>query len=202
MAFQVVQILYWLALSTWFGGVLFIAVAAPIIFKTVRDANPIMPGVLSVNLDGQHGTLLAGSIVGNLLSRLGNVQILCGTVLLLTSIGQFFMINLVGQNRVAAILRTCMIGLALAVAAYDRFVVWPRISRYRQEYLEHADDPEVANPAKENFDREHHHSVSLLSGVLFLLLGTILFSANISPGPVAAPPTGEGPTGASTGGRR
>ena len=28
MLFQLVQILYWLALATWFGGVLFIAVAA------------------------------------------------------------------------------------------------------------------------------------------------------------------------------
>ena len=36
-------------------------------FRTVRESNPLLPLVLSVNLDGQHGTLLAGSIVSNLL---------------------------------------------------------------------------------------------------------------------------------------
>ena len=74
MLFPAVQIVYWLSLSTWFGGVLFIAVAAPVIFRTVRENNPILPGVLSVNLDNQHGTLLAGSIVANLLQILVRVQ--------------------------------------------------------------------------------------------------------------------------------
>ena len=32
--FHIIQIIYWLSLSTWFGGVLFIAVAAPIVFRT------------------------------------------------------------------------------------------------------------------------------------------------------------------------
>ena len=57
-------------MATWFGGVLFVAVAAPIIFRTVRESNPVLPTVLSVNLENQHGTLLAGSIVGNLLATL------------------------------------------------------------------------------------------------------------------------------------
>jgi hypothetical protein len=70
MGLHLVQILYWLALSTWFGGVLFVALSAPVIFRTVREQNPLLPTVLSVNLEGQHGTLLAGSIVGNLLTML------------------------------------------------------------------------------------------------------------------------------------
>src|SRR5580704_19328585 len=62
MLLDLVQVVYWLALSTWFGGVLFIAAAAPVIIKTVKDADPLLPTVLSVNLEGQHGTLLAGGI--------------------------------------------------------------------------------------------------------------------------------------------
>src|SRR3954454_21167129 len=60
--YQIVQIVYWLALATWFGGVLFVAISAPVILRTVRENNPILPHVLSVNLEGQHATLLAGSI--------------------------------------------------------------------------------------------------------------------------------------------
>src|SRR6476620_11474563 len=106
--FQLVQILYWLALATWFGGVMFVAVAAPVVFRTVRENNPLLPHVLSVNLEGQHGTLLAGSIVGDILDRLSRVELICAGVLLLMLIAQPFLIDLRGQNLTAAILRSAM----------------------------------------------------------------------------------------------
>lgn len=186
MAFQVVQIFYWLALSTWFGGVFFIALAAPIIFRTIRAANPILPNVLSVNLEGQHGTLLAGSIVANLLNHLLFVELICAGVLLLTLIAHLFVIDTVDTNKTAAILRSALFLAAAGIVVYDRRVVWPRIQKFRQEYVNHADEPEIANPAKDNFDREHHRSVNLLGMVLFLLLGIVLFSGNITPRKVEA----------------
>ncbi|HTL31316.1 MAG TPA: DUF4149 domain-containing protein [Tepidisphaeraceae bacterium] len=181
MLFQLVQILYWLALSTWFGSVLFIAVAAPIIFRTVREANPLLPNVLSVNLQGQHGELMAGTIVGNLLSRLAQIEIVCAAVLLVILIVQPFTIDTRDTNKTAMILRTAMYFVAAALVLVDRFVLWPNIWKSRQEYLDHADEPEVANPAKDRFDEEHRRSVMLMQIVLFLLLGMILFSGNISP---------------------
>lgn len=187
MGFQIVQILYWLALATWFGGVLFIALAAPIIFRTVRESNPVLPGVLSVNLEGQHGTLLAGSIVGNLLSRLVQVELLCGGLVLVLLIAQLFVIDLTGSNRVAFILRAALCIAAIVLVLYDWRILWPKIWRYREQYIEHADNPDVANPAKDQFDHLHRQSVSLLSIVLFLLLGVILFSGNITPKRVAVP---------------
>src|SRR3712207_607501 len=95
--FQLVQIAYWLALATWFGGVLFIAVAAPVIFRTIRENDPVLPHVLSVNLEGQHGVLLAGSIVGNLLARLARLQLVCAGLLLLSLTSHFFLANLDGE---------------------------------------------------------------------------------------------------------
>jgi hypothetical protein len=178
--FQAIQIAYWLALSTWFGGVLFIAMAAPVIFRTVRDADPTLPKVLSVNLEGQHGTLLAGTIVANLLNVLLRVQLLCGAVLLVAILGQWFFIDRSpGLGLLLPILRTAMYLAAVGLLIYDWRVVWPRIQKFRQEYIDHADEPEVANPAKEQFDRYHQESVTVLRNVLFLLLGIILFSANI-----------------------
>jgi hypothetical protein len=182
-ATHLIQILYWLALSTWFGGVLFVAVAAPIIFRTVRDANPVLPAVLSVNLEGQHGTLLAGSIVGNLLGMLQRVELVCAAVLLLVMIGQLFFIDLAGPALVAPILRGALFLAAVVLVVYDWRVVWPKVWKYRQEYIDHADEPEIANPAKDQFDRYHNESVRVLSIVLALLLGIILFSGNIRLGP-------------------
>lgn len=178
--FQLIQILYWLALSTWFGGVLFVAVAAPIIFRTVREYNPTLPTVLSVNLENQHGTLLAGSIVANLLATILQVELGCAGVLFLTILAQWFFVDLHGQTLIVTILRSAMFVAAVVLVLYDWRVVSPKIVRSRQEYIDHADEPEVANPAKEQFDRYHHESVAVLRNILFLLLGIILFSGAIT----------------------
>jgi hypothetical protein len=177
--FAAIQIAYWLALSTWFGGVLFIAVAAPIIFRTVADADPTLPKVLSVNLEGDHGTLLAGTIVGNLLAVLSRVQLVCAAILFVAMLGQWFLIDHTGLNLVPAILRSGMYLGATALVIYDWRIVWPRIQKFKQEFIDHADEPEIANPAKDQFDRYQHESVTILRNVLFLLLGIILFSGTI-----------------------
>jgi hypothetical protein len=176
---HLIQIIYWLALATWFGGVLFVAVAAPIIFRTVREANPVLPGVLSVNLENQHGTLLAGSIVGNLLSTLLRVELVCAGALLIPLVAHWFLLDLSGPNIIFPIVRCALYLAAVVLVIYDWRSVWPKVWRYRQQYIDHADEPEVANPAKDQFDRYHGESVRILSIVLALLLGIILFSGNI-----------------------
>jgi hypothetical protein len=198
MVFQLVQIVYWLALATWFGGVMFVAIAAPVIFRTVRENNPVLTNVLSVNLEGQHATLLAGSIVGNVLLRLSQVEMVCAVALVLALIAQFFVADMSGtglteSNLTAAVIRCVLTVAAAAVVAYDRYVVWPAIQRHRTTYVEHADEPEVANPAKDEFDREHRRSMTLLSVTLGLLLLLIMYSSNITARattrPAAAPPS-------------
>src|SRR4051794_25590440 len=127
MLFQIVQIIYWLALSAWFGGVLFVMLAFQVIARTVAEAKPILPHVLAVNLENEHGTLLSGTIMGNLLSMLGVVETICAGLLLVTMIVQFFIIDLTGNNATAMYLRMAFLLLAAATAGYDRYMLWPRI---------------------------------------------------------------------------
>lgn len=178
LGFQIVQTLYWLALSTWFGGALFVAMAAPIVFRTVREADPLLPTVLSVNLDGQHGTLLAGSIVANLLESLLRIELLCAGALLIAISAQWFLIDL-GSGWMAAVIRSMLYLAAVGIVLYNWRVLGPRVARHRDEFIEHADDPEIANPAKDRFDRAHRDSVTLLAVELALLLGMVLLSAGI-----------------------
>ncbi|HEY1686409.1 MAG TPA: hypothetical protein VGG19_16715 [Tepidisphaeraceae bacterium] len=185
MAFQIIQIIYWLTLSTWFGGVLFFFILAPVIFKTIREANPVLPGVLSVNLESAHANLLAESILGNALALLGYVQIGAGIVLILIGIAQFFVIDLSDRNLLGAILRISLIVAATAIAAVDRFIFRPRLFRFRNEYVEHADDPDLAKTARENFDREYNRSEMTLRIIWVILLAVVLYSANIFPASVS-----------------
>jgi hypothetical protein len=181
MPFALVQILYWISLSTWFGGVLFIAVAAPIIFRTVKENNPILPTVLSVNLEGQHASLLAGTIVANLLNQLAYIELICAGGVLLGLVGQWLVTDVSGDHWLLPLVRSALYFASVIVLLYDWRLLWPRIAMQREMYIEHADEPDVANPAKDEFDRLHRESVNLLFVRVALLLGMILFSGSITP---------------------
>ena len=56
-------------------------------------------------------------------------------------------------------------------------MVSPQILKHRKQYIDHADEPETANPALEQFNRYHRESVTLLMMELGALLGLVLFSA-------------------------
>lgn len=175
--FDLVQIIYWLALSTWFGGVLFIALSAPVIFRTIRESDPTLPTVLSVNLEGQHGTLLGGTIVSNLIAMLLRIELGCAAVMLLTIIAQW---ALHVQDWTLGLVRTALYIAAVVLVVYDWRFVWPRITTHRQSYIDHADEPEVANPSRTQFNRYQRESLLLLMTVVTLLIGVIVFSASIS----------------------
>jgi hypothetical protein len=175
--FDFVQIVYWLALATWFGGVLFIAVSAPIIFRTIRESDPTLPTVLSVNLEGQHSTLLGGTIMSNLIGMLLRVELACAAVLAITIAVQWGMHV---QDWPAMLIRTVLFLAAVVLVVYDWRLVWPRIKHHRQEYIDHADEPEIANPARIQFDRYQRESMLMLMIVVALLLGMIVFSTTIS----------------------
>jgi hypothetical protein len=176
--FAFFQIVYWLGLSTWFGGVLFVAITAPVVFRTVREGDPLLPTVLSVNLEGQHSTLLAGSIVSNLIGLLSRVELACAIAI---AAGLAVQWSLHVQEWPIALVRTALFVAAVVLTIYDRISLWPRISKSRQEYIDHADEPAVANPARERFNRLQRESELLLMIKVALLLGIIVFSTSISP---------------------
>ena len=177
-AFTLIQFLYWLALATWFGGVLFITVAAPIIFRTIRESDPTLPMVLSVNLEGQHGMLLAGSIVANLLATMVKIQLLCAGLLGLAFVGHWF--ELVHVQFGLLVVRSALYLASVILLIYDWKVIAPQSLKYREEYVEHADEPEIANAAREKFDRYHRESITVLMLEVLTLLGLVLFSTGVS----------------------
>jgi len=179
--FMLVQTVYWLALSVWFGGLMFIAIIWPIIYRTIGDYNPTLPTVLSVNLEKQHSSLLAGDVVANILRLFSRVQLLCAGTLVLTLIAQWGVMDLSQRNKLHAIIRGALFIAAATITLYDRYLIWPKLMQHRQTYIDHADEPEIANPAKDQFDRYQQESARLLSIQLVLLSLMMIFSGVVTP---------------------
>src|SRR3979409_813528 len=106
--FPLIHLFYWLPLATWYGGVVFIVLCAQVIQRTVRESDPTLPTVLSVNLEGQHGTLLAGSIVANLLSVLVRIELACAAAMGVAIVVQWFLVEHTGAPLVSSVLRTAL----------------------------------------------------------------------------------------------
>jgi len=180
MLFQLVQTVYWLALSVWFGGAMFIGVAAKIIHGTVRESNPRLPNVLSANLEDEHPTLLAGAIVGNLFSALARIEVICAAGVILAVGAQWFLIDLPDSwVKASAFVRSALSLAATGIVVYNDWFLWPKIMKSRQTFIDNADDPDQADVASAQMDRLQRDSEMLLMILVFLLLGIILFSGNI-----------------------
>lgn len=172
-----ISILYWLSLATWFGSAVFLAVAAPTILRTVREHDPLLPTVLSVNLERQHGTLLAGDIIRTLLISLTRLAYLCAAGLLIALIGEWVVVGRGGRDWVLPLVRSSLFIAAAVLMIYDARFVRPRIEEARRTFVDHADEPDVANPALDRFDRYGRESVTVLQLLIFVLLGLVVFSA-------------------------
>jgi len=179
--FMLVQTVYWLALSTWFGGLLFISIIWPIIYRTIGDYDPTLPTVLSVNLEKQHSALLASDIVANILRLFSRVQLGCAAALLLMLVAQWGVMDLSQRNKLHAIIRGVLFIAAVISTLYDRYFIWPKMMQHRQTYIDHADEPDIANPAKDQLDRYQQESARLLFIQLVLLSLMMIFSGVVTP---------------------
>jgi len=176
--FQFNQFLYWLALSAWLGGTAFIMIIVPVVFRTVREYDPTLPTVLSVNLDGAHSSLLATTIIVNLFSTLVRVELTAAAVLIATLAGQWAVL---GSNQVTlSIIRTCLLFGATGVLVYEWRVVLPRVAQYRKEYIDKADEPEPALAARKQFDESYRENITLLIVRLVFILALVPLSTMIS----------------------
>ena len=179
--YQAVQILYWLVLATWLGSMVFLGAAAPVIFRVARRLEVKVPQYDTEHLKEEQPTILAGEMVGAMLARLGQIQMLCAMVLFPLLIAQMGLVNLAGSNLWAALIRGALWLAAVVVLNIEWRWHYPKVWELRKEYLKNADKPEVADELKRHFDREHHRSEMFFQVTVFLLIGLVMFSANMSP---------------------
>ena len=172
-----IDAIYWLTLATWFGAVLFKAIAPPVVFRSIRQADPTLPRVLSVNLNHQHSTLLAGDVVCDLVRTLARIESACAFIFLPSLLAKWFTIDLSNDRLFVPVLVSALYLVAGCFHLYGLRSVWPRVIMHRDRYIEHADEPDVANAELDLFDRYSIEAYNVTRNLLFILIGMILLSS-------------------------
>ncbi len=176
MIYSFIDAIYWMALSGWFGAVLVSALVWPVIHKTIVDADPTLPLILHSNLDKQHGTLLAGNVVGAVLKMLFRLELICAIVFLPLLGIKWFLVDKSQSAILIPLLVTGLYLLSTAFLVYGMFFVYPKVISHRQKYLDNADNPDIANAELDHFDRYSTELISIVRNLLFSVMGIVLFS--------------------------
>jgi len=176
-----IDALYWICLATWFGAVLFSAVAPPVTIRVIRGADPTLPRVLSVNLDHQHSTLLAGSVIAELLQLLFRIEAACAAAFLPVLVAKWFTVERSGPHLFVPLIVTALYVIGTAFLLYGWRVVWPKVMLHRDTYIDNADDVDKAKAELDLFDRYSGETASIVRNLLAIVLGMILFSAALVP---------------------
>ncbi len=179
--FPLVQAIYWFGIAAWFGTAVAVLISINSIFRTIKEHDPTLPKVLSVNIDGDHATLLAIDLLVSLLKLLNLVAIFGGTLVMVGGVGQLFLAETGGPRRVELILRGMLLLCSVLLVIYGWRFTTPKLARGLKTYIDQADDPEARSKNRDQIIRCYRDAVVATGALACTLGGLILFSANIVP---------------------
>lgn len=147
-----------LSLVVWIGGIVFFAFMAPTAFHVLPTR------------------LLAGTLVGNLLTKLHWIAIVSGIVYLISSLAYSRITE--GTAHVFA-LRHVLICLMLALTLVSQFWITPRMITLRAQVATFDTADTLNQPARVQFDALHSWSTRTEITVLLLGLVAIYLTASV-----------------------
>lgn len=153
---SILRFLMFLSLAVWVGGIIFFAIMAPTAFHLLPSR------------------LLAGTLVGNLLTKLHWIAIISGIVFLASSLLYSRLTD--GTAHVFAA-RHVLICLMLTLTLVSQFGISPRMITLRAE-VGNFDSTTLDNPARMQFDALHVWSTRVEIAVLVLGLVAIWLTAS------------------------
>jgi uncharacterized membrane protein len=137
----VVSELIRLSLAVWVGGSVLVAMAAPVVFRTVSSRDQ------------------AGAVFGEILRRFEAVKQLLSLVLV---IGVFVELERAGRLEGPAVVSGIAIFLAVATNVYLAMVLRPRMNYFRMK-VGSFDDAGPEDPWRRKFDGLHSRSTRIFS---------------------------------------
>ncbi len=147
-----------LSLVVWIGGIIFFSVLAPTAFHVLPTR------------------LLAGTLVGNLLTKLHWIAIGSGVVYLISSLAYSRLTD--GTAHVFA-MRHMLICLMLALTLFSQFWITPRMITLRAQVANFDTAATLSDAARAQFDALHVWSTRVEVTVLLLGLAVVYMTASV-----------------------
>jgi uncharacterized membrane protein len=147
-----------LSLVVWIGGIIFFAIMAPTAFHVLPTR------------------LLAGTLVGNLLTQLHWIAIVCGVVYLLSSLVYSRLTE--GEANVFAARHVLICGM-LALTLVSQFWITPRMLALRAQVASFDTASMLNDSARVQFDALHVWSTRVEIMVLLLGLMVVYMTAGV-----------------------
>jgi hypothetical protein len=152
------RFLMFLSLVLWIGGIVFFAIMAPTVFHTLPTR------------------LMAGTLVGNLLTKLHWIAIFSGIVFLISSLLYSRLSD--GTAHVFA-MRHILICLMLALTLVSQFWITPRMLTLRAQVTNFDTAATLNQPERVQFDALHRWSERIEQAIVLLGLVVIYLTASI-----------------------
>lgn len=147
-----------LSLVAWVGGIIFFSVLAPTAFHVLPTR------------------LLAGTLVGNLLTKLHWIAIVSGVIYLISSLAYSRLTD--GTAHVFA-MRHVLICLMLALTLFSQFWITPRMITLRAQVANFDTAATLHDAARVQFDALHVWSTRVEVTVLLLGLAVVYMTASV-----------------------
>jgi uncharacterized membrane protein len=147
-----------LSLVVWIGGIIFFSVLAPTAFQ-------VLPA-----------RLLAGTLVGNLLTKLHWIAIGSGVVYLISSLAYSRLTD--GTAHVFAMRHVLICGM-LALTLFSQFWITPRMITLRAQVANFDTAATLNDAARVQFDALHAWSTRVEVTVLLLGLAVVYMTASV-----------------------
>lgn len=147
-----------LSLAVWIGGIVFFAILAPTAFHVLPTR------------------LLAGTLVGNLLSKVHWIAIVSAVVYLMSSLAYSYITD--GTAHVFAMRHVLICGM-LAITLVSQFWITPRMLALRAQVANFDSAATLNDAARVQFDALHVWSTRLEVTVLLLGLVVVYMTASV-----------------------
>ncbi|MGJ8635368.1 MAG: hypothetical protein ACSHX5_00790 [Phycisphaerales bacterium] len=163
-AMRVFELVHVLALSVWMGAIALSGVVAAVIFPMMGKLKPTLgsyPGY-----EGDHSTLTAGIVAGNIFLGVDTAQFVCASL----ALGSFIAMIIKGYaiSSLTRVLRSVLLLMTMGVLSYHLFLLMPGMTDDLSNYWEAAKlgDTEVADFFKDSFMSNHEKAANSLKGLL------------------------------------
>ncbi len=166
------------ALATWLGAGVISGVTAAVVFPTMKELSPTLPGYGAYS--GEHWRIAAGSVANRVFLVCDTIALACALVTILTLAISLRTYRRSAETPVRALwLRVAWVSVACGVLAFNLFILQPRMAKNLRSFWNaaRAGAQAEADAAQQRFAADHPNATLMLGATAAAVLASLVAAA-------------------------